>query len=424
MATRFSEAGALSSLRNDGFRRYFFGQMASMSGSWAQTVAMAWLVLRLTGSGAEVGTVTAVQFTPVVLLSAWAGALADRFDERRSVLAVQTLLGTQAVILTVVVATDVVEMWMIYGLALLQGIGLAFDTPTRQSLVGRVVGDGDLHNALSLNAALVQVARVVGPAVAGILIETVGISICFGINAASYALVAAAVFTIHAPRRDRTAPGQTPARVLDGLRLVQRTPELRNVLVLALVSGLVAVNFTVGLPVLVRDQHGDDAGLFGALLAVHGLGALVGAALSAARQAPTKLLVFGCYWALAASLAAVAVANATVALGAAIGLAGLSGLTLGVTLNASLQLGAPPAFRGRVIGLYFMVVFGSNVVAAPVIGAAAQAWGAEVSFGASAALVAMFALVLSIGWRRRLGEAIVLAPASATHGSPISDIRS
>ncbi len=382
-----------------------------MCGSWAQTVAMAWLVLDLTGSGTKVGTLAAVQFTPVVLLSAWAGALADRFDERRSVLVVQTLLGIQATALAVLVLSGTVEVWMLYGLALVQGVGLAFDTPTRQSLVGRIVGNEDLHNALSLNAGLVQVARVVGPALAGVLIETTGIGVCFVINAASYAVVALAVFRIHAPRRQRLAAGAPRARVLDGVGLVWRTPELRNVLALALVNGLVTVNFTVGLPVLVRDQHGDKAGLFGFLLAVNGLGALLGAALSAARTVPTKGLLFGCYVALTAALGTIGASANVVALVAAMAIAGISGLTLGVTLNAAMQLGAPPAFRGRVIGLYFMVVFGSNVVGGPAIGGAAQAWGAATAFGASAVLVGATALVLTAGWRGRLSEPIVRVSA-------------
>jgi MFS family permease len=343
----------------------------------------------------------------VLLLSAWAGAITDRVDEKRAVIAVQVLLGAQATVLTAVVVTDTVEVWMLYALALVHGVGQAFDTPARQALVGRIVGNHDLHNALSLNGALTVGARVVGPAVAGLLIETVGISACFTINAISYGVVALAVLSIRTSPRPAAAASAAKAKVVDGVLLVWRSPELRNVLLLALVNGLVMVNFTVGLPVLVRQEHGNRAGLFGFLLAIHGLGALGGAALSAARHVPTKRLMHGCQVALAVSLALMASTAAVWVLVPAIAIAGGTGLTLGITLNSSLQTGAPQEFRGRVIGLYFLVVFGSNVLGGPVIGAVAETWSAGAAFASSAALVALAAAAVAGAWRGRLDEPVV-----------------
>jgi MFS family permease len=392
-------------LRIPAFRRYFVGQLSSMCGSWAQTVAMAWLVLRLTGSGTTVGVLTAVQFAPVVLLSAWAGAIADSFDQRRSVLVVQTVLGVQAAVLATVVLTDVVALWMLYPLAVVQGIGLAFDTPSRQSLVGRIVGNDDLRNALSLNAGLVQVARVVGPAMAGILIETSGIGICFAINAASYVVIIAAVIGIRMPSpRPARSGGRARRQVREGVRVVVTTPELRDVLLLALVVGLASVSFTVALPLLVRERFGDDAGTFGLLAAVYGLGALAGAVASAARPNPTKGLLVRSMVTLGLALALCAERSHLAVVMPGVAAAGFVGLLLGVTLNASLQLGAPTAMRGRVIGLYFLVAFGSNVAGGPLVGWIAETWTAGASFGVSAVAVLAVGLALAWHWRRRLAE--------------------
>jgi MFS family permease len=373
-----------------------------------QTVAMAWLVLQLTDSGTSVGTLTATAFAPVLLLSAWAGAVADRLDERRAVITVQSLLGVQATLLAVVVLTDVVELWMLYGLAVMQGIGIAFDTPTRQSLVGRLVGNADLHNALSLNAGLIQVARVVGPAAAGVLIETVGIGVCFAINAVSYAIISAAVFSIDVrPRAVAAGAGPRRGGVADGIRVVWSSPGLPELLLLALVVGLVGVNFTVGLPVLVRQEYGDDARIFGFLAATYGVGALVGAAFSAARHSTTKRLLVGSCVVLALGLVACAQGSHLGVVVFGVSAAGLMGLTLAVTLNASLQLGAPLEYRGRVIGLYFLVAFGSNVLGGPLVGSVAEIWGATTSFAASAAVIAAAALAFGAHWRGRLDEPIV-----------------
>ncbi len=396
-------------LRIPTFRLYFVGQLSSMCGSWAQTVAMAWLVLQLTGSGTTVGLLTSVQFVPVVLLSAWAGAVADRFDQRRSVLAVQTVLGLQASVLAIVVLTDTVELWMLYVLAIVQGIGLAFDTPTRQSLVGRVVGNDDLRNALSLNAGLVQVARVVGPGVAGILIDTVGIGICFVINAISYGAIIAAVVAMKVPGARRARAGvrhgsAASGGVSEGVRLIWTTPELRDTLGLALIVGLVAVNFTVALPLLVRDEFGDDARTFGLLAAVYGMGALAGAVVSAARPHPTKGLLLRSMVFLGIGLALCAERTHLGIVVPGVAVAGFVGLLLGVTLNASLQLGSPTAMRGRVIGLYFLVAFGSNVVGGPLVGWIAETWTAGASFGVSAVSVLAGALGLALHWRGRLAE--------------------
>lgn len=368
---------------------------------------MAWLILRMTGSGTSVGTLTATQFVPVVLLSAWAGAMADRLDERRAMIAVQTLLGVQAAVLATLVLTDAIEVWMLYALALVQGVGVAFDTPTRQSLVGRIVANDDLHNALSLNAGLIQVTRVLGPASAGLLIESVGIGVCFAINAVSYAVVAIAVYAIDAPPRVRAAhEGADRGRVRDGVRVIWANPGLRDLLGLAFLVGLSGVNFTVGLPVLVRQELGDDARIFGFLAATLGLGALVAAVFSAARTTPTKGLLFASFWMLAAGLAACAAGSRLGFVIPGIFLAGWMQLTLAVTLNASLQLGAPRAYRGRVIGLYFLVSFGSNVLGGPVIGWVAELQGATTAFGASAALSAVVAMGLGVRWWRRLSEPV------------------
>ncbi len=396
---------AFRSLDQRNFRLYFFGQMSSTCGTWAQTVALAWLVLKITGSGTQVGLITAAQFLPVLLLGAWGGVVADRFDNRRAVLGIQILLGSQAAVLAAVTLGGVAHLWVLYVLAAIQGVGTALDTPTRQSLVGQMVGDAQLPNALSLNAGLVQLARIVGPAVAGILIGTVGIGACFAVNAGSYVVIVICVALIDPTKlivRERLA--RAKGQVREGFRYVLGRAELRNVLLLSVVIGVFATNFNVVLPLVARDILHGGAGTFGALGAVQGVGALIAAVAVAARGRPSKgFLVVGTL-ALGATLLGAAVAPGSVIEFATIGLAGAAALVVGVSVNMTMQLGARPSLRGRVIAMYFLVAFGSNVVGGPLTGWVAQTFGARWSLAAGAIPAVAVAAVLALHWRQRLEE--------------------
>lgn len=394
------------SLQRRNFRLYFAGQLASICGTWAQTVAFAWLVLKLTGSGTSVGLVTAVQFTPVLLAGGWPGVVADRFDNRKAVIAVQTLLGLQAAVLAAVVLTDVVQLWMVYVLAAVQGLGSAFDIPPRQSLVGQLVSPDELSNAVSLNAGLAQVARVIGPAIAGVLITWVGIGACFALNAVSYTVVILMVTRIDTStmlHRPRVPAGKGQVRA--ALRYVAGAPELRNPLVMALVMGVFASNFNVTLPLLVKEGFDRDAGVYSTLASVQGVGAMVAAFVLASRKRPTKRFLLYSSAGLGLSLALTAGSPGVLSVLLPIAVMGGTSAACGIGMNAALQLGAPPAMRGRIIAMYFYVMLGTNVLGGPLMGWIAEQWSPRSTFAAGAVAMAAVTAWLWTIWRHRLSDA-------------------
>ena len=407
-------AATFRSLRHRNYRLYFFGQLASMCGTWAQTVALAWLVLKLTGSGTKVGLVTSVQFMPVLLVGPYAGIVADRFDNRRSVICVQTLLGVQAALLAGVVLAGVVQMWMVYVLAAVQGTGMALDTPTRQSLLGQLVPGDELANAVALNAGLAQMARVVGPAIAGILIETVGIGACFALNAASYCVIIVLLLFID-PATMTVRPRVARARrqLRDAFGHFARTPELRDPLIIAAVVGVFAGNFNVVLPLFAKYVFHGGAGTYTTMASIQGVGAVVAALVIASRRTPTKGLLVGSVTSLGASLMLSAVAPVLAVALLGIGIAGMMGAATGIAVNASLQLGAPPAMRGRIIALYFFITYGSNVIGGPLMGWIAQTWGARWSLAAGGIPTLILAMWLAVRWHARMSD-----PAATPHLEP------
>lgn len=277
--TTLSDVGrqAFSSLANPNYRRYTRGQAISLAGTWMQMIAQSWLVLELTGSATALGTVIALQTLPTLLLGPYAGVIADRMDKRRLMIGLQAAMGVLALALGLLTITGVVTLWQVYVLALLLGIDNCFENPARQSFVLEMVGPDDLRNAVSLNSVMVNVARVVGPAIAGIVISLGGIGLCFLLNAASFVAVivslvrldtAALLPSIPAPR----APGQ----LREGFAYVRSTPALAVPLLMMALVGCLAYEFQVVLPVLAQQTFAGDARTYGFLTAAMGLGAVVG----------------------------------------------------------------------------------------------------------------------------------------------------
>ena len=362
-----------ASLRTPNYRRDFAGQAVSLVGTWMQTVAQAWLVLELTGSGTALGLVAAAQFLPILLLAPYGGLLADRLDKRAILVATQTALGAMALTLGALTVTGAVRLWMVVVLALALGVATAIDNPARQAFAQEMVGADGLRNAVSLNSVMVNAARAVGPAVAGVLIATVGTGLCFLINAASYAAVVAALVgmdaraLIPAPHLDR-APGQ----VRQGLRYVARTPDLLVPLMMLALVGTLAYEFQVVLPLMARGPLDGGAGTYGLLTSAMGAGAIVGGLYVAGhgrtglRPLSTAAAVFGV--AILGAAVAPSVATSLVAL-AAVGAASVAFLSTG---NSTLQLTAEPRFRGRVMALWAVAFLGSTPLGAPVIGAVSE----------------------------------------------------
>lgn len=400
-------------LRNRNFRLYFAGQAVSMCGTAAQVVAVPWLVLQLTGSGTRVGAVTALQFVPVLIFGAWAGVIADRYDNRRTVLVVQTFLAVQAAVLATLVLTDAIALWMVYVLAVVQGIGSAFDIPNRQSLLGEIVGDADLPNALGLNGSLFQIGRIVGPFIAGVLIGTVGIGLCFAVNALSYLAIVVMVLLLDRqafivrPRRQAST-----IKTRDGIAYALNSPEIRNLLAIAVVVGTMAGNLPVVLPLLAERVFGGGSNLYTAMSAMAGAGALVAALGVSSRYRPTKGLLLAGVAMLAVACASAALAPSLVLAMAALFFIGGAGTVVGIGLNGSLQLGCLPHFRGRVIALYFLISQGSNVVGAPLLGWIAETFGTRWSLGLGAVIGTITWCVVLSRWRRRMTEAGAVAPAA------------
>ena len=362
-----------ASLHTPNYRRYFAGQAVSLVGTWMQTVAQAWLVLELTGSGTALGLVAAAQFLPILLLAPYGGVLADRLDKRTILIATQSALGAMALTLGVLTVTGAVRLWMVVVLALALGVATALDNPARQAFAQEMVGAGGLRNAVSLNSVLVNSARAVGPAVAGVLIATVGTGACFLINAASYVAVVAALWGMDV-RQLRPTPkqGREPGQVRQGLRYVARTPDLLVPLMMLALVGTLAYEFQVVLPLLARGPLAGGAGTYALLTSAMGVGAMAGGLVVAGRGrtglAPLTLAsaLFGL--AILAAAAAPSVGYALIAL-TVVGATSVAFLAVG---NTTLQLTSEPRFRGRVMALWAVAFLGSTPLGAPIIGAVSE----------------------------------------------------
>jgi len=410
------------SLRVRNYRLYFTGQIISVSGTWMQSVAQAWLVVRYLApsgqAGLDVGITTALQFLPMLLFGAWGGLVVDRVDKRRLLVATQASAGVLAFFLGLLVfvgkgPAGSAHLWEVYLLALFLGFVNLFDNPARQSFVVEMVGPDDLPNAVSLNSIVMNGARIVGPAISGVLIATVGIAVCFEVNAASYAAVIAALLMmrrseLHPVERVVRAKGQ----LRDGLSYVWRTPKLREPLILVFVVGLLVYNFNVILPLLARQTFHEGAAAFSALTSLMATGAVIGGLIVAGRGKPTlhRLTTIG--MAFGVLIGAVAVApTLPSALGLIVPMGALS-IAFIATANSTIQIRVDPSMRGRVMALYAIGFLGTAPIGAPLVGWISQVSSPRVALlvGSGAAVVA--SAVIAIRHRnehRRLADAELAA---------------
>lgn len=362
-----------AALHTPNYRRYFVGQAVSLVGTWMQTVAQAWLVLELTGSGTMLGLVAAAQFLPILLLAPYGGVLADRLDKRTIMIATQCALGLMALTLGVLTVTGAVRLWMVVVLAIALGVATALDNPARQAFAQEMVGTGGLRNAVSLNSVLVNTARAVGPAVAGMLIATVGTGLCFLINAASYVAVVVALVGMDV-RQLRPMPrqGRAPKQVRQGLSYVAHTSDLLVPLMMLAVVGTLAYEFQVVLPLLARGPLAGGAGTYGLLTAAMGAGAIVGGLVVASRgRTGLRPLTIAAAMFGLAILAAAAAPSVGLAL-VALTIVGATSVTFLAVGNTTLQLTAEPRFRGRVMALWAVAFLGSTPLGAPILGAVSE----------------------------------------------------
>lgn len=389
--------GTFSSLRIRNYRLFAGGQVVSNTGTWMQRIAQDWLVLSLTGSATAVGITTALQFLPMLLFGLYGGVLADRLPKRKLLLATQTAMGLIGLALAALTLSGAVTVWHVYLMAFLLGLATVVDNPARQVFVAELVGKEQMQNAVSLNAANFQTARLLGPAVAGVLITAVGSGWAFLLNGLSFIAPIAGLLLMRSAelhRVERAPRGKGQLR--EGLAYVAGRPELLWPIVLVGFIGTFGYNFPIWLTAYVDEVFHGDAGTYGLLNSLMAAGSL-GGALFAARRGASRLrltvlaaLAFGvleivaavspAFWLFAALLVPV----------------GAAGLLFNTTANANVQLATDEAMRGRVMSLFVMVFVGGTPIGGPIVGWATDTFGARIGFLTCGVISAVAAITVGL----------------------------
>ena len=367
------------------YRRYIQGQAVSLIGTWMQMTAQSWLVLQLSHSATVLGVIVALQTLPVLVLGPYGGVIADRVDKRRMMIALQAAMGLQALILGVLAVAGAVRVWEIGVLAVALGLNNAFENPARQSFMLELVGPEHLRNAVSLNSTLVNVARVIGPAVAGILIATVGDGICFLLNAATFVAVISSLIRLDTTLLNPVAPlARGRGQLRAGLSYVRRSPGLALPLLMMAAVGCLTYEFQVSLPYMAsRGLQAGSSG-FGFMTAAMGLGAVVGGLVVATRgKTGTRPLVLSALGFGVAMMLATVAPDLPAAI-VALTLVGAASVSFMSTGNATVQLRSAPEMRGRVMALWFVSFQGSTPIGGPIVGVVMSAFGARAGLGLGA----------------------------------------
>lgn len=392
-----------SALEIRNYRLFWIGQLISLTGTWMQTTAQAWLVIELTRSPFALGFVTTLQFLPIMLLSLVGGVITDRLPKRRLLTITQTLALVQAVVFGTLVAFGVIQLWQIYLLALIQGTINAIDNPSRQAFVPELTGREHLVNAVALNSMLFNGARIIGPALAGLVIARIGIAPTLYLNALSFVAVIAGLLMMD-PSQFWAAPQRTTGpvrkRLAEGLTYVWRTPDVLLIMIVVAAIGTFGYNFSVVLPLLAGFVLHTSATGFGGLSAFLGIGSLAAALATAfARKVTPRRLLIGsaCFSLL---LGAVAFSTNFVLSAALLMALGFAGIMFSTTANTLLQLMVPDALRGRVMSLYILLFAGSTPIGGFLIGTFSNIIGVSWTLFASAALC-LAGVLGAVVYRRR-----------------------
>jgi len=380
----------VSSLHQRNYRLFFFGQLISVAGTWMQTVAQSFVVLDLTHSGTQLGLTTAARFLPMFLFGPLGGVFADRLDKQRVLYVTQTLSGLLAAVFAITVGMHTINLPIVYLLAIALGLVNVFDNPARQSFISEMVSAGDLPNAVTLNSVAMNMARVFGAALGGVIAAAIGLALCFALNAVSFGAV---LISLAAMRRGELFPAKRITKekrqVRQGLSYVRQTPELLVPLLLIAVVGTLAWEFQVTLPLMATKVFHSGAAAYGLMASVMGAGAVVGGLISAARSRPRAraLCLAAIGWGIAI-LAASAAPNLTLELVAMV-FVGYGSITFNSMAKTTLQLAAKPTMRGRVMALWALAWLGSTPIGGPIVGWIGQNVGARWSLvvGGAATLV-------------------------------------
>ena len=393
-------------LRNRNYRFFLAGALVSNVGTWMQRIAQDWLVLELSGgSGVALGITTALQFLPLLLFGPWGGVLADRYPNRRVLVVAQACLALLALTLGVLDGLDVITLGAVYVSAFLLGVVTAVDGPTRQSFLIEMVGRDDLPNAVGLNSTVFHGARIVGPAIAGVLITAFGTAPVFLINAATFLAVIASLFAMD-PRLLNPAP-RVPAgrgQIRAGLTYLGTRRDLVLILVIVGVVATFGLNFSITMALMATQVFDRGAQGFGLLATMLGVGSLLGALVATRRRNPRLRLVAAASVVFGALEVLAAVMPTYTTFAVALVPCGLAALTVMTAANATVQLGVAPEFRGRVMAIYLTVFLGGTPIGAPIIGWLAEAYGPRTGLvlgGVSSMAVGLFALAVLARWRAR-----------------------
>lgn len=392
-----------AALRHRNFRLFFIGQLVSLTGSWMQNTAQAWLVYQLTGSKLLLGTVAAVASLPMLLLSMWGGSVADRHAKRTVIFYTQTAMMVLAFVFAGLVASGHIQPWHILTLAALGGVAMAFDMPARQAFMVEMTSREDLMNAVSLNSSIVNGARVAGPAIAGWLMAQVGLTWCFVLNGLSFVAVLVGLMMMRLPPfvpPARTA--STRRHMLEGFAYVARDQAVLVLLLLFAVVGVFGWSYSVLLPAYATDILHVGEGGYGALLSANGLGALVGALTVAVvgRRVRPRLLVLGGLWLFSATLLVLAVVRSYPLAWVCLAINGWGMLLYFSTTNTLIQTAVPDAMRGRVMGIWALVFGGTMPLGGLEAGVLSQTIGVPWTISVGA-LCCGGASLLAWWWVRR-----------------------
>jgi MFS family permease len=403
------------SLRIFNYRIWFAGALVSNTGAWMQRTAQDWIVLtELTDrDAAALGITMALQFGPLLVMVPVTGLMADRFDRRKLLMWTQTASAALALGLGVLVLSGTVQLWHVYVFALLLGIVTAIDTPVRQTFVSELVSDADISNAVALNATSFQSARLVGPAIAGVLIALIGSGWVFMINGASFAAVLLSLVLI---RRDQlvAAPRLRKARgqIREGIRYVGSRPDLVVVLVMVFLVGTFGFNFPIFIATMSTVEFGQGAAQFGLLSSIMAAGAVTGSLLAARREKVRLAVILISAGAFGVACALAALTPNLWLFAVVLVLVGVASLTMMNTANAYVQTSTPPIYRGRVMALYMAIFAGGTPIGAPIVGWVANAFGPRWALGIGA-LSGIAALLVAVTWLVvSKGMRLGLSPAS------------
>ena len=374
-----ARTSTFASLKVRNYNLFFWGGLASNTGTWMGRVAQTWLVLTILtdNSATAVGYLAALQFLPMALLGPWGGAVADRFPKRTILIWTQVLLSINGMLLAALVLTDTVQLWHVYALALMLGAISAVDNPTRQAFASEMVGPELLPNAVGLNSSSFNAARLVGPAVAGLLIAWWGVGPALLINALSFLPVIAALWAMN-PAELMPAPlRRGRGAIREGIRYVAGRPDIQLVMFIVFMLGTFGMNFQITNALMATEVYRVGADAYGVLGSIMAIGSLSAALMAARRPRPRLSIMLGALGGFAVSTTLLALAPTYVTFAIMLVPVGLTALTVMTTANASVQLTTDPAVRGRVMALYMTIFMGGTPLGSPIIGWIGDAWGAR-----------------------------------------------